>query len=263
MVSDREPLEDSELRELLDAADAHSEREPESLATRDRLFIYALAHLGIRASALAHMTKDWIDFQSRRVTVPPFQRCTSGLGGEPCSECYKRLELLRADPERVDSYASERDTWDGQGSSLKARAERFRRYTNRPGLSKPQLETILADHDGMWFPKSGTGHRPIPVKDDTTWSIIQRYFQFHDTVAVTRQTVGNRLRAIARQSDLTRKVQPHEMRHTYGTRLAAMGFSEHEIADAMGHATTQQARDYVRLKGQRLDNAFSEKWDSV
>ncbi len=263
MVSEREPLEDDELRALLDAADAHADALQEPLASRDRLFIYGLAHIGLRASALAHMTRDWIDFQSRRVVVPPFQSCSSGRGGEPCSECQKRLELIRADPDLVDSYADPADTWDGQPNSLIARAKRFRRYADRRGLSKPELESHLSERDGMWYPKTGSGNRPIPVKDDDTWSAIQDYFQIRDEVAVTRQTVGNVLRDVARKADLTRKVQPHEMRHTYGTRLAAMGFSEHEIADAMGHATTAQARDYVRLAGERLDDAFSEKWESV
>lgn len=273
VVSEREPLEDSELRALLDAADDHADSLQEPLASRDRMFVYALAHVGVRASAIAHMTRDWIDFQSRRVTVPPYQICSAGRGGSPCSECQKRLELLRASPEDVDpdtsprdgprSYADPRDTWDGQPNSLYARAKRFQRYARRAGLSRQDLRGFLADHQGMWYPKSGSGHRPVPVKDDTTWSVIKSYFQIRDEVMVTRQTVGNVLRDVARKADLTRQVQPHEMRHTYGTRLAAMGFTEHEIADAMGHATTAQARDYVRLAGERLDDAFTEKWESV
>jgi integrase/recombinase XerD len=263
VVGEREPLEDDELRALLDAADAHADGLQEPTASRDRLFIYGLGYLGMRASAIAHMTRDWIDFQDRQVVVPAFQPCSAGRGDTPCSECKKRLELLRADPERVDTYADPRDRWAGQPNSLKARAKRFQRYADRPGVGREELNRILAEYDGMWFPKTGSGHRPIPVKDDTTWSIIQNYFQIRDAVMVTRQTVGNVLRDVARKSDLTRKVEPHEMRHTFGTRLAAMDFSEHEIADAMGHATTAQARDYVRLAGKRLDDAFSEKWESV
>lgn len=280
MVSEREPLEDAELRSLLDTADRHAEGLKEPVATRDRMFIYVLANVGLRASALAHMTRDWIDFQDRQVTVPPYQECTAGRGGSPCSECKRRVDLLRAgytmsrsevhnelekptDGSLWDSYADPKDTRDGQPASLYARARRFQRYADRPGVGRTDLKRILRDHDGMWFPKSGAGHRPVPVKDDDTWSIIQDYFQIRDEVGVTRQTVGNVLTDVARKADLTRSVQPHEMRHTFGTRLAAMDFSEHEIADAMGHATTKQARDYVRLAGKRLDDAFTDKWESV
>lgn len=273
MVSAREPLEDDELRAVLDAADDHADGYMEPLASRDRLIIHALANLGMRASAVAHMTKDWIDFQSRTVSVPPFQPCSAGRDGGPCSECRKRLDLIRADLGDVDpdtpptegprSYADPGDTWAGQPASLYARARRYRRYADRPGLGRVELDRILREHEGMWFPKTGSGHRPIPVKDDRAWSVIQDYFQIRDRMMVTRQTVGNVLRDVARRADLTRQVQPHEMRHTYGTRLAAMDFNIDEIKDAMGHATRSQAEDYVKLAGKRLDNAFSDKWESV
>lgn len=275
---ERRPLEDTELRTLLDAADDHGEDVGEPRGTRDRFIIYALAFLGVRASTLAHMTRDWIDFQDRQVMVPAYQECRAGRGGAPCSECKKRLDLLRdgstmtrsevyqelQKPDGIwKSYQDPNDVVDGQPASLRGRARRFKRYANRPGLSRTLLKDILAGHDGMWFPKSGAGHRPIPVKDDDTWTLIQRFFDYHAELMVTRQTVGNALRDVARKSALTRKVEPHEMRHTYGTRLAAMDFNAHEIADAMGHETTEQARDYVRLAGKRLDDAFSEKWESV
>lgn len=263
VVSEREPLEDDELRALLDATDAHAERLQEPHATRNRLFVFGLANLGMRASALAHMTRDWIDYQDHQVTVPPFQTCQSGRDGGPCSECRKRLELLRADPGACDTYADPNDQWSGQPNSLYARTRRKRRYAGRPGLSVDILRDHLAAHDGMWYPKSGSGHRPIPVKDDETWAILTDYFQIRDGVHVTRQTVGNVLRDIARDARLTRKVKPHEMRHTYGTRLAALDFSPAEIKDAMGHSTTSQGEDYVKLAGKRLDDAFSEKWESV
>lgn len=281
MVSEREPLEDDELRELLDAADRHAEDLREPTATRDRMFIYVLANVGLRSSALAHMTRDWIDFQDRQVTVPPYQDCNSGRGGGPCSECVQRLDLLRAGyamsrgevhrelakpvgGSMWNSYADPGDTTvDDRPASLYGRARRFDRYARRPGVGRSDLKRFLREKDGMWFPKSGSGHRPVPVKDDTTWEIIQDYFQMCDDVAVTRQTVGNVLGDVARKADLTRSVKPHEMRHTFGTRMAAMDFDAYEIKDAMGHATIAQAEDYIRLAGKRLSDAFSDKWESV
>lgn len=251
----REPLEDSELEQILETADGQP--------IRDRLIIYSLAYLGLRSSALAHMTDEWVDYQRQRVEVPPFQPCTAGRDGGPCSECVKRLELIRTDLDAMDSYADPSDTWDGQGDSLKARARRFHRYARRPGLGVKRLERLLDDYDGMWFPKSGSGHRPVPVKDPDTWELIQRWFGAHDSLMVTRQTVGNVVREVAAKSDVQRKVEPHEFRHTYGTRLAALDFSAYEIKDAMGHATTRQAEDYIRMTGKRIDDAFSDKWESV
>lgn len=263
MVSAREPLQDDDLRTFLDAADAHADAMSEPEATRDRMFAYALPNLGMRASALAHMTREWVDFQERTVRVPAFQECTAGRYGEPCSECEKRLELIRDDPDAVDTYADHSDRRAGQASNLYARARRFKRYADREGLNARLLDGFLDEHTGMWFPKTGRGHRPIPVKDDDTWDLISHYFQFHDEVMVTRQTVGNVVDRVARRSDLRRQVLPHELRHTYGTRLAAMEFTSYEIRDAMGHKTIKQAEDYIRIAGKRLDDAFATKWESV
>lgn len=254
MVS-KDPLEDSELNEILDTADG----EP----IRDRFIIYALAFGGLRASAVAHMDESWMDYQNRHVEIPAYQPCSAGRGGDPCSECVKRLELINADPEAVDTYADPLDTWDGQGNSLKARARRYRRYAERPRLGKRRLNSILRDHDGMWFPKSGAGTRPIPIKDDDAWKVLKTWFSAHDSLMVTRQTVGNVVDRIASKSGIQRKVEPHEFRHTYGTRLAELGFSAYEIKDAMGHATLQQAEDYVKMSGRRIDDAFDEKWESA
>lgn len=257
MVS-REPLEDSELKQILETvAD-----EP----LRDRVIIHSLAHLGFRAGAVAHMTEDWMDYQNHHVTVPSHQVCSAGRDGGPCSECRNRLERIRCgvtEPladvlARVDSYADPSDE-----SSLFARARRYDRYSRRDGLGVQRLNRILREYDGMWFPKSGSGHRPVPVKDSDTWDILTRWFGAHDSVMVTRQTVGNVVRRVASASGIRRKVEPHEFRHTFGTRLAELGFSVHEIKDAMGHATTAQAEDYIKMSGRRLDDAFTEKWESV
>lgn len=257
MVS-RSPLEDEELKAVLAAAREES--------TRDAMIIHVLAHAGLRASAVSHMTADWIDFQRRRITVPPFQTCSAGRRGGPCSECISRLERTRCGEtedldrtlERVDSYAA-----PGDEDSLRARAERADRYARRPGVGRARLNRFREEHRGMWFPKSGSGARPIPVKDDETWNLVTRWFTAHDSVMISRQTVGNIVQRVASESGIRRKVQPHEFRHTFGTRLAALGFSAHEIKDAMGHATTAQAEDYIKLSGRRLDDAFSEKWKSV
>lgn len=257
MVS-REPLEDTELKQVLETAD----EEP----LRDRLIIYSLAYLGLRASSVAHMTEDWMDYQNHHVEVPAYQPCSAGRGGGPCSECRDRLEKLRCgsvEPladvlDRVDAYADPNDDY-----SLYARARRYDRYARRNGLGKQTLDRILREREGMWFPKSGSGHRPVPVKDSDTWDILTQWFTAHDSVMVTRQTVGNVVERVASKSGIRRKVHPHEFRHTYGTRLAELGFSAYEIKDAMGHATTAQAEDYIKMSGRRIDDAFSEKWESV
>jgi len=73
----REPLEDHELDELLEAADEHGD-------ALDRVLIYTLAHTGMRANALAHLQEDWIDWQDRTIRIPSEMDCP-----RDCTECNK------------------------------------------------------------------------------------------------------------------------------------------------------------------------------
>lgn len=58
----REPLIEDELDELLEATDEFD--------LTHQVTVYTLAHTGLRANELAHMTEDWIEWQSDKLRVP-------------------------------------------------------------------------------------------------------------------------------------------------------------------------------------------------
>jgi integrase len=52
----------------------------------------------------------------------------------------------------------------------------------------------------------------------------------------------------------------HDLRDTFGTRLALKDFNAHEIKSVMGHSSIEQAVDYIELSGVATTKAMEEKW---
>ena len=174
----REPLTEPELEQLLEAADRHD--------LEHQLTIYVLAHTGLRADELAHMTEDWMDWQGDRLRVP-------------------------------------------------------------------------AEQDG-WTPKTDHAVRTIPVKHPGTIRRIRDFFSYEAAYGVTRQTVTNRVKRVAVDADLKKKVTPHVLRHTYGSVIAARGATPQYIRQTMGHADLSSANAYLHYAGSQLDAEAEELW---
>ena len=174
----REPLTEDELQQLLDVAD--------DFDLDHQVTIYTLAHTGLRANELAHMTDEWMDWQKDHLRVP------------------------------------------GQ--------------------------------DGDWTPKTSHAARTIPVKHPGTIRRLRDFFGYDSEYGATRQTVTNRVKRVASEAGLRKKVTPHVLRHTYGTLIAARGATPQYIRQTMGHADLSSANDYLQYAGTQLDAEAEELW---
>jgi len=70
-------LSETELQKLIETADNRF----------DRAIVVLSGYEGMRSSEIAHMTKDWVDFQDDTITIPEEQNCN-------CSECIVRKKRL-------------------------------------------------------------------------------------------------------------------------------------------------------------------------
>lgn len=200
---------------------------------------------GLRNSAMAHLTEDWLKWRDGQlfIDVPAYQKCTLGSAndgrggdttqtGEPCYHCVDR-EM----EERIEEFL--------------------------PAAHK------LPDGGDCWAVKSESGYkgRQIPVQEEDTQRIIETYFRIHDRVG-SQTAVRAAVKRIAKRAGLFEEggedeqdwPTPHDLRDTYGTRLAVKGFTRDEIKTAMGHSSIQQADDYVQMSGIEASQAFDEKW---
>jgi hypothetical protein len=191
------------------------------------------------------MIDGWLDRSGDELTldVPQYERCELGSGEEgkggdttqtsvPCHYCRQRN--------------TEKDWLPAQHK--------------------------LPDNGDCWRPKSKAGYkgRKIPIKEPDTARIVESFFAVHDTVA-TANTVKNGVVRVAKAADLLetwedkhgntqRWPTTHDLRDTFGTKLAKKGFTPHQIQSAMGHSSIQQADDYVQLSGTATKSAFDEHW---
>lgn len=216
----------------LDTAGQHSEVDRFREAAKegdptDELIGLTLIDTGIRNSAMAHMRGGWLRLHGSnpQLVVPRTEECTLGTG-------------------------------EGKGGDTTNATEPCYQCRKRPAKDWLTEEEKVAD----WHPKSEAGaNRVIPIRDDDTLQILRNYFSVHETVCGVH-TVKDRVRDIGERAGLDRDVTPHDLRDTYGTRLAVKGFSPYDIRDFMGHETLEQALDYIKLSGAQAHEAYDDKW---
>lgn len=235
------PGEKSELQQFREAA--------HSSPPHDEMISLVGVDTGLRAGGIAHFVEDWLDRSGDELSidVPQAQKCvmgseTEGKGGDtttgsrPCHDC--RTRNMNQD-------------W-----------------------MRPKHQ--LPDGGDCWRPKTESGYkgREIPILEEDTMRVISNYFRVHDTIC-TRSGVRDAVIRVAKRAGLHEtwietkdngdKIThhwptPHDLRDTFGTRLANKGFSARQIKSAMGHAEITQADDYIDLSGAATVKAFKDNW---
>lgn len=236
-----EPSEKPELEKFREAAHASP--------PHDELIALVGVDTGLRASAIGHFVEDWNDLtgDGLSIDVPQVQRCRlgtekSGKGGDtttksrPCHDCRNR------DMDKDWVRASHK----------------------------------LPDNGNCWRPKTEAGYkgREISVLEDDTARVITNYFKVHDRVC-TRSGVREAVIRVAKRAGIhetSTEVRDngeevthhwpttHDLRDTFGTRLALKDFNAHEIKSIMGHESIEQADDYIELSGAATTKAMRDKW---
>ena len=111
-----------------------------------------------------------------------------------------------------------------------------------------------------WVPKTETATRRVWVHEEDAQEAIEDWFTLNDVVSAP-QKVNRATASIADRADFQRNVTPHNLRQTYGSRLAQQGHNAYEIRDLMGHSTIMTSEKYVRLFGAQLKKSHADKWE--
>lgn len=166
------------------------------------------------------------------------------------------------------------------------------RWEEAAGLSRSHVDlrrqrihvVDVMERDGTVrsYPKSKAGERDVPI-GDTLWPVLRahvmtlpptalvftsqlgkplRYTRWRARVWVPALTVvtergGRNGQHILATRPLLADPQPtpHDMRHTYGTRLAEQGVPQHEIMALMGHKDVRAVQRYLHAGEARFARA--------
>lgn len=187
-----------------------------------------LFNTGMRNITFNHMLPDWIRRKGRNVAIviPELQPCRQGVD-----------DAEQQNTGGVDLHQS------GTGTCSACKKSR---------------------DDGTWRPKTKNGARTLPLTDglDDLAQLLEWFFEQHDRIPFGNDGVNRRIRRITEEAGIDRDVTAHDLRHTYGTRLARMGYEPSEIRDFMGWGSTDMGERYIEFTGVRKRETFKEKWDN-
>lgn len=194
-----------------------------------RLFAEVLLYCGLRYEECAALDREHVDLRQRMIHVGPVMEKDGTIRPFPKSPAGVR-------PVPVDD-----DLWP-----------RLREHvmTVPPGgllWHAPRGGRLLYDHwrDRVWL-------RGLTVERDMTEAEIEAW-------KAERRAEGRRAwrpRWVVEEPLLADpQPTPHDLRHTYGTRLGEHGVPSHEIMALMGHADLESVQRYLHAREGRHDRA--------
>jgi integrase len=239
--------------------DALSEREFERLAKatysldgdyferESRLVLFLAGRLGMRAGEIAHMKKEWVDWDNQRICIPTYQECTDGRNGGICGHCKSAAKQMATT--RTENALAE----DGiDPDSVDYTTSEFSEYYVDPARFFGQ----------MWSPKTKNASRDIPYGEASKRAAfaIEEYFQHYDQFEASRNVVNRRVERVANQCDEidADDVYPHALRSTAASYYADRGLSARDLKSLFGWAQFSTALAYIEESPARLEDSLQQ-----
>lgn len=205
-------LTDTEYEQLLTACDQLDE----PYQTEARFAVIATGRLGLRGGELAHLSKDWINWDRSQIEIPAYDACTNGTHGGVCGYCKQQAALAVENNDDLD------------------------------------METAVSQR---WNPKTDHAVRAVPFDfNDRVRKIVSDFFWTHNGWEHSRSTVNRRVKRAARQAGVD--VFPHALRATAATYHAYQGVPPVALQNLFGWARLATAQKYIRLSGSATSAAL-------
>lgn len=186
-----------------------------------RLVVLLAGRLGMRRGEIAHIDKDWIDFDGEYINIPAHEPCTKGKDGGICGSCRQQARQM-ADSNDVDVEDLEGLFWKAKT----ARAERSVPYSFSP-------RTKVA---------------------------IEEYFGRFDEMKVSAGGINRRVQKAADNApDDLGDVNPHCLRATAAMNHVEAGIDMWALQSFMGWAYPNTARRYILNNARRTKKLLEER----
>jgi integrase/recombinase XerD len=136
------------------------------------------------------------------------------------------------------------------------------RVAELAGLTKDNLD--WQSHRIMIYGKGGpygtqSKRRVIPLTARVQ-PLLEGHFALHDEFDMSVRTVQRIVRTIANRAQISRKVSPHVLRHTFSVTAVQKGISLPALQRLLGHDHLATTEIYLNLSPEHVIKEFMEKW---
>jgi integrase/recombinase XerD len=136
------------------------------------------------------------------------------------------------------------------------------RVAELAGLKKENLD--WQGHRIMIYGKGGpygtkSKRRVIPLSARVQ-PLLEGHFALHDEFGMSVRTVQRVVRVIANRAQVSRKVTPHVLRHTFSVTAVQKGISLPALQRLLGHDHLATTEIYLNLSPEHVIKEFIDKW---
>ncbi len=90
--------------------------------------------------------------------------------------------------------------------------------------------------------------------------LLEGHFALHDSLSMSVRTLQRIVRLIANRANISRKVSPHVLRHTFSVTAVQKGISLPALQRLLGHDHLATTEIYLNLSPEQVIKEFIDKW---
>jgi integrase/recombinase XerD len=138
------------------------------------------------------------------------------------------------------------------------------------GLRVAELAKLTKDnldwqaHRLMVYGKGGpfgtTSKRRVIPLTARVQPLLEGHFALNDSLGMSVRTVQRIVRTIANRAQISRKVSPHVLRHTFSVTAVQKGISLPALQRLLGHDHLATTEIYLNLSPEHVIKEFIDKW---
>jgi integrase/recombinase XerD len=88
--------------------------------------------------------------------------------------------------------------------------------------------------------------------------LLEGHFALHDVLGLSVRTLQRIVRTIANRANISRKVSPHVLRHTFSVTAVQKGISLQALQRLLGHDHLEMTEIYLNLRPEHVIKEFIE-----